>query len=582
MGVITYFLSALIQNPRNLMPIHDSLLLQRVKNLITNNLLTKTDYNLGNVDNTPDDQKPVSGPQQAAIDLKLNVSSVNSVNGVAGLDGTGKILVSKLPAINISSLADVQISSASDAQVLSFNAGSQKWQNSTTTGGSGTLNQTEIVAGVGESTSNPQTVTLRGPTGSGINVRPGNLILQPPLGTGSYGSGNTVIQGSAEQNTVSMAYYLSTSRSTVLSSATHELVFPPLTGALKNTTLVLQIIARPATTMTPSIPGVPLTLLYSTNAQGMTMAVYYSQNVTQTGAKTLTISNSPSAGTYVISNFLESANIPDTPTVSTFTNATSSSVVVSTAPTESDLVYDMVLCGTNTSTAPIETMPNNQTPLLQYSTNQAFSATSPYSYLSISYSYGTSGSTMARTYSAAVSGTHIAIRITSQRPPSSSVATTTDVLTITNGTFISRPFPAQVTETTADISGVYAIKIIKPNSARCQIINSTENTTSFYRLVILPRADCLPLGTTFFFMTNSNTKTSICIAPYSSQVLSLSASNNLYYNSSIPGINPFYIINDSNAAYSRLAATLINNANPKGLWQYNYTTRDGSSRVDVQ
>ena len=61
-------------------------------------LLSKTDVGLPLADNTRDINKPVSGPQQAALDLKLNLSAVGQPNGVASLGADGKVPSSQLPA----------------------------------------------------------------------------------------------------------------------------------------------------------------------------------------------------------------------------------------------------------------------------------------------------------------------------------------------------------------------------------------------------------------------------------------------------------------------------------------------------
>lgn len=60
--------------------------------------VTKTQVGLGNVDNTSDVNKPVSTAQQAALDLKANLSLVGAVSGIASLDGTGKVPSSQLPS----------------------------------------------------------------------------------------------------------------------------------------------------------------------------------------------------------------------------------------------------------------------------------------------------------------------------------------------------------------------------------------------------------------------------------------------------------------------------------------------------
>jgi hypothetical protein len=60
--------------------------------------ITKADVGLGNVDNTADAAKPVSAPQQLALDLKENKSAKGVALGYASLDAGGKVPLAQLPA----------------------------------------------------------------------------------------------------------------------------------------------------------------------------------------------------------------------------------------------------------------------------------------------------------------------------------------------------------------------------------------------------------------------------------------------------------------------------------------------------
>ena len=57
----------------------------------------KDDVGLGNVDNTSDAAKPVSGPQQAALDLKEDKAKKAVANGYASLDASTKIPLAQIP-----------------------------------------------------------------------------------------------------------------------------------------------------------------------------------------------------------------------------------------------------------------------------------------------------------------------------------------------------------------------------------------------------------------------------------------------------------------------------------------------------
>ncbi len=69
--------------------------------LSANVTVSKSDVGLGNVDNTSDASKPVSTAQQTALDLKQNLSAKDVANGYAGLDSSGLINPSQLPATAI-------------------------------------------------------------------------------------------------------------------------------------------------------------------------------------------------------------------------------------------------------------------------------------------------------------------------------------------------------------------------------------------------------------------------------------------------------------------------------------------------
>ena len=60
--------------------------------------LDKSAVGLSNVDNTSDANKPVSNATQTALNNKLNTSLKGAINGLAELDGTGKVPAAQLPS----------------------------------------------------------------------------------------------------------------------------------------------------------------------------------------------------------------------------------------------------------------------------------------------------------------------------------------------------------------------------------------------------------------------------------------------------------------------------------------------------
>jgi hypothetical protein len=61
-------------------------------------VLDKADIGLGNVDNTSDANKPISSATQTALNAKVETTLVGAINGVASLDGTGKVPSTQLPS----------------------------------------------------------------------------------------------------------------------------------------------------------------------------------------------------------------------------------------------------------------------------------------------------------------------------------------------------------------------------------------------------------------------------------------------------------------------------------------------------
>lgn len=76
----------------------ESDLLAHTTNTSNPHSVTATQVGLGNVTNTSDANKPVSTAQQTALNLKLNTSLKGANNGLAELDGSGKVPSGQLPS----------------------------------------------------------------------------------------------------------------------------------------------------------------------------------------------------------------------------------------------------------------------------------------------------------------------------------------------------------------------------------------------------------------------------------------------------------------------------------------------------
>ena len=79
--------------------------------LKTDLAISKSDVGLGSADNTSDANKPISTATQAALNTKVDTSTVGSANGVASLDSNTKVPAVQIPDLSstYSKPADVQI-----------------------------------------------------------------------------------------------------------------------------------------------------------------------------------------------------------------------------------------------------------------------------------------------------------------------------------------------------------------------------------------------------------------------------------------------------------------------------------------
>jgi hypothetical protein len=106
--------------------------------------LTKTNVGLGNVDNTSDVDKPVSAAQQAALDLKLDVSAYNQHYKSVYL--TEAALIAAHPTGVAGDTAQVNEVGATDVVNYSWDAEENIWVNNGT-GGSGAVNTDALPEG---------------------------------------------------------------------------------------------------------------------------------------------------------------------------------------------------------------------------------------------------------------------------------------------------------------------------------------------------------------------------------------------------------------------------------------------------
>jgi hypothetical protein len=543
--------------------------------LSSNVVLTKTDIGLSNVDNTADTSKPVSTAQQTALNLKVDTATINTANGVAGLDASSKIAASQLPALSLgSSLSDVLVSTPADGQVLAYNTTSSKWINAAASGGgSANLAQTEIVVGVGDATTNPQTVTLRGPAGAGSNVAPGDLIIRAPAGTGPMGSGRVRFQTSSTPNIGAVASsYKSTT--TASASATADVFLPPTTFSSNVSIVVCIVTTSAATVSSATISTTALTSFYSNiDTNNSTNVTYmYSPILSLTGAQTLTVNFSASTISSILTTVFENANASGATVVSYAFGAAASgefsfSAKSCTAFARGDYILDLVLYGKNT-TNNFDTIPATQF----YVHRKTLEAASPYTTLSWSFKYAQAAglNNMRRSsYSVSTTGTHYVMVVPSLRPASSTAETFQDSLIIdASGAQFLNNATTIFTRTTLNASTL--LHYVTPSMRNIEIV-STLGSTSSYRTVTLPRADVLNIGTAIFVtgITSANTATNTnwYFVPFGSSLL-INSTQVYGYVFKLGVLNTAGTLTPNAGAgyYNKVLFTLVDNSTPHGVW----------------
>ena len=486
----------------------------------------KADFGLSNVDNTSDASKPVSSEQQIALNLKVNSSSVGVASGVASLDSGAKVPLAQIPNISVAGgqISDIQVVTPTAAQVLSYDG--TKWTNTTASGGSANLAQNEIVIGVGEGTTNPQTVTLRGPTGTGTDVVPGDFIIQAPAGTGAMGSGKIQIQTATKPSTKPTILYSagrSPSSGVAISSLSTSVIVPA--GVTNCTVLAILTTSASATVNTFTFGGTAITILgSSSNASIGTYSIGYVQNVS--AGTTTTLSATVSTSSMIDLNYIlvEKAFTIGGFISQTITSGTTASIAVN-GVLDNDLVLDFTFYK-NTSNAILNVVPSPQVPILNLS--DTFGGT-PYKIWSVSGTYVPDGQTtvtMNQTYSAATTAFYCAFYIQRDRQSSSAAVTFTDALILDNGRFTVPSIENNFTKEVTDMTSTY-VKVLTASSPRMQNITSTGTlTTPEARLLILPDAETLTAGHQIYVTTAMTDRTLHILPRMSSpEVLSISSFN---------------------------------------------------------
>jgi hypothetical protein len=486
--------------------------------------------------------------------------------GVAGLDASAKVPLAQIPNISVANgnISDIQVSAPAVTQVLTYDG--TKWTNSTVPSGGANLAYTPITVGVGDGTSAPQTVTLRGPVGAGADVTPGDLIIQAPAGTGGSGSGKIRFQTAAKPLFKPTPLYtagISPSSSVAISSLSTTVFVP--SGISNCMMLAILTTSASATVNTFTFGGTAITILgTSSNATIGTYSIGYVQNVSAGTTKTL--SATVSASSMLDLNFILLENVYAVGgfVSQTITNATSASLTVNNV-LSNDLVLDFSFYRNAVSSILNET-PTPQVPIL--SLNNVFGG-SPYKTWSISGTYvpddGQTTVTMNQTYASSITAFYCAFYIQRARPVASSTAATfTDVLVLDNNGVFSLPANESLfTIETTDMTSTY-VKVLTTTSPRIQKFTSTGTlTTPEVRLIILPDAETLSVGDQFFISSSMTDRTL--------QVLPRMSSPAIYPASSFSqGANNLRLLTGNTYHYKRSFATgavILQSSNKYGgIW----------------
>ena len=104
--------------------------------------LTKNDVGLGNVDNTSDANKPVSGPQQTALNLKQDLAKKGVANGYASLDASIKVPLAQIPdsVVGASQYQGTWNAATNTPAIPSAAIGNKGWYYSVSVAGSTSVN----------------------------------------------------------------------------------------------------------------------------------------------------------------------------------------------------------------------------------------------------------------------------------------------------------------------------------------------------------------------------------------------------------------------------------------------------------
>ena len=146
--------------------------------LVTPTGIVKSDVGLGNADNTSDINKPVSTAGQTALNLKINMIERGANNGLASLDGGGKIPLAQLPTGAL--IYKGTWNASTNTPVLSDATGSNGWIYKIDVAGTRNLGSGSITYAIGDEVIHNGTIWQDAPSGlsvTSVNSQTGTVLL---------------------------------------------------------------------------------------------------------------------------------------------------------------------------------------------------------------------------------------------------------------------------------------------------------------------------------------------------------------------------------------------------------------------
>ena len=309
--------------------------------------LSKSDLNLGNVDNTSDATKQVSNPTQAALNLKLDANKVGVANGTASLNALGKIPTDQIPAISFSSVKVL----GSQADMLTLSGavvGSVVIRTD--------VNKNFVLSALPASTiGNWIELLTPAPPVQTVNGYTGNVsLVKSDIALGNVENTSDADKIISTRTQTALDLKANTADMTTALALKAPLASPTFTGTV--TTGIINTGALSATSVTaPTYASAPKQLTYSGSAINWNPVQGLNAYITLTQNSSLSFTAAPPVGSYgtvVLTQDNTGSRTLSLPTITNVTNkvlgsTSTTTVTLSTASNSKDILnfyYDGTIC----------------------------------------------------------------------------------------------------------------------------------------------------------------------------------------------------------------------------------------------